>query len=123
VALPAFELARADFEAGLISESQQAKARAAIQELFDTIAGDPTRPHRRGRRRPPSALDSGRIGLGLRQARLQASGGAGPEHAPRGSVTLCLSSGSIGRNWWPSCWCACCATRAWTRATSRWTNA
>jgi len=96
VALPAFELARADFEAGLISESQQAKARAAIQELFDTIAGDPTRPHRRGRRRPPSVLESGRIGLGLRQARLQASGGRpGPEHAPRGSVTLCLSSGSI----------------------------
>lgn len=96
VALPAFELARADFESGLISESQQAKARAAIQELFDTIAGDPTRPHRRGRRRPPGVLDSGRIGLGLRQARLQASGGRpGPEHAPRGSVTLCLSSGSV----------------------------
>lgn len=97
VALPAFELARADFESGLISESQQAKARAAIQELFDTIAGDPTRPRRRGRRRPASVLDSGRIGLGLRQARLQASGGRpGPVHAPRGSVTLCLSSGSVG---------------------------
>ena len=97
VALPAFELARADFEYGTISESQRAKAREAVHELFDTIAGDPARPRRRGRRRPPSALDSNRIGLGLRQARLQASGGRpGPEHAPRGSVTLCLSTGSIG---------------------------
>lgn len=97
VALPAFELARGDFEAGLISGSQQSKARAAVHELFDTIAGDPSRPRRRGRRRPPSALDGGRIGLGLRQARLQGSERhATPEHAPRGSVTLCLSTGSIG---------------------------
>ncbi|WP_022981102.1 AI-2E family transporter [Ideonella sp. B508-1] len=97
VALPAFELARIDFEAGLISGSQQSKARAAVHELFDTIAGDPSRPRRRGRRRPPSALDGGHFGLGLRQARLQGSERhATPEHAPRGSVTLCLSTGSIG---------------------------
>lgn len=95
VALPAFELARADYAQGLISEAQQAKARCALNDLFDTVARDPA-TQRRGRgRRHPTALDSAHLGLGLRQARLQASGASlGPVHAPPGSVTLCLSTGS-----------------------------
>jgi hypothetical protein len=81
VALPAFELARADFEAGLISESQQAKARAAIQAVrHHRGRPDPAapprapppaqragqRPHRPGPAPGPAAGQRGRPGRSMR---------------------------------------------------------
>ena len=88
VVMPAFELAREDFERKLIDLEQQAAAQHVISQLFAELTHMP-RPAR-GRR--TAVLDSIDIGLRLRQDRQQAEGRwQGPLDVPAGSVLLCVS--------------------------------
>lgn len=87
VVMPAFELAREDFERNLISAEQRAAAQHVISQVFAelTQAPRPARPR-------VAASDGGDLGLWLRQERQKAEGRwQGPLDVPPGSMLMCVS--------------------------------
>jgi predicted PurR-regulated permease PerM len=93
VLMPAFNLARIDVLAGMISTDQQAKVREVVLAVIATLAGETRLLARRHRR---TVLANSNVGRELRQLREQAAlrrGGA-PGGSP-GCAVLCVGLGSI----------------------------
>lgn len=94
VLMPALHLAFLDLAQGAISREQQLKVRSTIVDVIGAIDGESRRLGRR--RRPDSVLDQMNAGRQLRLLREQVSGRwQGPLAVPPGSVTLCVSLGSM----------------------------
>jgi predicted PurR-regulated permease PerM len=94
VLMPALRLAAFDLQRGSISREQQLKVRQTIVTVISAISGG-----RRGftrRRHAMSMLDQINAGRQLRQQREELTGRwQGPLAVPPGSITLCVSLGSI----------------------------
>jgi predicted PurR-regulated permease PerM len=94
VLMPALTLAVSDLERGKISAEQQMKVRQTVVTVVETI--DAARGGRMRRRDAISVLDQLSAGRELRRQRELLTGRwQGPLVVPPGSVTLCVSAGSM----------------------------
>ncbi|MBK1687604.1 AI-2E family transporter [Rubrivivax gelatinosus] len=87
VVMPAFELARQDFERQQISPQQQAAAQRVILQVLAELTRSPLPARRRA-----AVLDGSGLGLRLRRERESVEGRwQGPLDVPPGSLMLCVS--------------------------------
>jgi predicted PurR-regulated permease PerM len=95
VLVPALQLARFDFENGLISDDQQIAVRNAVISLIGALGEEPLRHSRRRQR--TTVLDDTNLGRALRREREQRYGRwQGPLDVPKGSIVLCVGLGTQG---------------------------
>jgi len=93
VLVPALQLARIDFDAGLISEEQGSNVRKAVLNLIIALGEAPMKNF--SKRVKNSVLDDTNIGRVLRQEReLRHGRWQGPLDVPRGSIVICMGIGS-----------------------------
>lgn len=94
ILLPALLLARADAEAGRISEEQQGLLRGAVAQVIESLGHEPGKRRRRARR--ITVLDDPNLGQYLRHQRENLNGKwQGPTVVPPGSIVLCIGLGTV----------------------------
>lgn len=93
VLVPALQLARLDFDAGLINETQGSNVRMAVLNLITALGEAPMKNF--SKRIKTSVLDDANIGRALRHEReLRHGRWQGPLDVPRGSIVICLGIGN-----------------------------
>jgi predicted PurR-regulated permease PerM len=94
ILMPAMQLCALDLVSGSINEQQQQQLRRAIVRVIEAIGTQGRSP--RVDRKRATVLADPNLGLQLRQLRESLAGKwQGPLNVPPGSVTLCLSAGSM----------------------------
>jgi predicted PurR-regulated permease PerM len=95
VLMPALQLARLDFEAGILGQKEQLKVQNAILAVIETLSRETTTRPLNFRR--SSALHDANLGRHLRYRRESVSGRwQGPLSVPTGSMVLAVGLGSLG---------------------------
>lgn len=100
VLMRALQLARMDFEGGVLTHEEQFKVRDAVLTVIETLDGETALQPRKARKaRRNSVLHDFNLGRDLRHRRESVSGHwQGPIHVPAGSVVLGVGLGSLGDN-------------------------